>query len=275
MNNFTVLEGNIPLILHVPYSSMSIPANVRKDLLCEDKELSFELDRFTNKFTDQIAKSVVEGSTVKPWVFINNLSPYVIDVERFDGAANNIPPTTLAQKHNAVWMKGTFDQTIREPNERRDNHLVNDYYYPYENAFANVLDSMIAKYGQAVIVDIRSYDPAIRATYQVYDEIYDYPDIWIHGTHFHSPTSLQSSIWGIIEDAGYSVDVGSVLLKPWLAGYVPTPHYMNEEKVSSISINIRRDIFLTEQAWHTSVLKQEDYERLVTCLKEIAFHVGI
>lgn len=272
MENFTLIEGNIPVILHVPYSSALIPDSVRSGILCGDRELKVEMEGITNEWMDKLAESVPMESSIKPWIFINNLSSYVVDVKRFDSTSAVLPPFNEHHAHRSVLTHGIRGQAIREPDEQRDTDLVKAYYYPYEDAFTHVLDKMIAKHGKATILDLISYDPRVKATYQLYDYIENYPDMFVNDTYFHSPASLTSLTHQLIEESGYSSMTPSILSAPWLSGYVPTAYYLREDTVSSLSVTINRDLFLNDE---DGTLNEAEYKLLVTFFKELVFRIGV
>ena len=80
---FSITQGDIPVILHVPHSSRQIPADIRSGILLDDASLSAELDEMTDSHTDLVVQNAVADLKVKPWIFQNTLSRLVIDPERF------------------------------------------------------------------------------------------------------------------------------------------------------------------------------------------------
>ena len=51
-------DFEIPRVLvHVPHSSIEIPIDIRDQFLLNDAELSLELDRLTDHYTDQLFAS--------------------------------------------------------------------------------------------------------------------------------------------------------------------------------------------------------------------------
>ena len=75
-----------PVILHVPHSSTTIPADVRRGILLDDAALDLELLRMTDAYTDRIAATAAADARTTPWRFVNGMSRLVIDPERFPDA---------------------------------------------------------------------------------------------------------------------------------------------------------------------------------------------
>ncbi len=82
---FTVIAGSAEssVVLHVPHSSVRIPADVRVGIALDDTALAAELLRMTDAHTDRIAQAAADAVTPRPWVVVNRMSRLVVDPERF------------------------------------------------------------------------------------------------------------------------------------------------------------------------------------------------
>lgn len=82
--NYKVLcasgEPAAPLLVPIPHSSTVVPADVRQSLLLDNIELEKELLLMTDWYTDQLFNHALE---VEGMMFVNRLSRFVIDPERF------------------------------------------------------------------------------------------------------------------------------------------------------------------------------------------------
>ena len=67
------------LVLHIPHASTYIPAEVRKEILLSGTELSNELLRMTDRYTDLLVSGVDSVSRV-----VFPVSRLVVDPERFE-----------------------------------------------------------------------------------------------------------------------------------------------------------------------------------------------
>ena len=71
------------VLLHVPHAGTHLPAWVRAHLLSADAELAAEVAALTDHRTDALALAAAERAAVRPWVLVNPVSRFVVDVERF------------------------------------------------------------------------------------------------------------------------------------------------------------------------------------------------
>ena len=142
MSAFHVIPGDpsSSVIVHVPHSSRFIPAEVRAGILLDDPALERELDALTDAFTDVIAERAATHAAVRPWVFVNGISRLVVDPERFPDEREEL---------NAVGMGAVYERTsdgsvLRSPTVDEISGLVDRYYTPYANAFADLVDERLA-----------------------------------------------------------------------------------------------------------------------------------
>src|SRR5512140_1808696 len=70
-----------PVLLHVPHAGTRVPAWVRSHLLLDDAALAAEIARLTDHRTDVLALAAAERAAVRPWVIVNPVSRFVVDVE--------------------------------------------------------------------------------------------------------------------------------------------------------------------------------------------------
>ena len=71
-----------PVLLHVPHAGTAVPAWVRARLLLDEPELAAELAALTDHRTDEIAVAAAARAAVRPWVLVDPVSRFVVDVER-------------------------------------------------------------------------------------------------------------------------------------------------------------------------------------------------
>ena len=71
---------NVPLIVHVPHSSVVIPENFRPQFALTDFELDAEILAMTDMYTDELFHATIELGGM---MFINRTSRLVMDPERF------------------------------------------------------------------------------------------------------------------------------------------------------------------------------------------------
>ena len=109
-----------PVILHVPHSSTTIPADVRRGILLDDAALDLQLLRMTDAHTDRIAATAAADADTTPWRFVNDLSRLVIDPERFPDAREEM----LAVGMGAVYTQTSGGTTLRAPDALAEAGLI-------------------------------------------------------------------------------------------------------------------------------------------------------
>ena len=97
------------VLLHVPHAGTHLPAWVRAHLLLDDAELAAEVAALTDHRTDALALAAAERAAVRPWVLVNPVSRFVVDVERFPDEREEMAAVGMG----AVYTRGTRGQRIR------------------------------------------------------------------------------------------------------------------------------------------------------------------
>lgn len=234
---FEILPGSMesPVILHIPHSSRSIPDDVREELLLDDDSLELELDEATDSLTDLLGiRAVDQLEGLKPTLFINRTSRFVIDPERFPDEREAMNKVGMG----AVYLKTTSGAQLRA--EKFDpTGLLERYFHPYAKAFTKLTDEVLGRQGRAVILDLHSY----RA--QQHPNAINHgqrrPAICIGTDPFHTPRNLTQLFFdefGAIGDCFEN--------EPYAGTYVPLKHYGIDQRVSSVMMETRADTFLDE-----------------------------
>lgn len=230
--NFTIIPGDLRshMLLHVPHASTMIPGHVRPGILLNDAELAAELVAMTDADTDDLA-ALAAGflgySGLAPWQFVNLLSRLVIDPERFPDEREELNEKGMG----AVYTRTHTGQPLRDG---VDESLIRDYFEPYAEALADAVDARLAATGSAVIVDIHSY-PKEPSPYEVHQDAHR-PEVCLGVDDDHTPGWLLDAA----EAAFDGWDVG--INEPFTGTYVPLRHYGTDLRVSSIMIELRRDV---------------------------------
>jgi len=227
---FTTTAGaaDSSVILHVPHSSTRIPADARESILLDDAAFSMELARITDAHTDVLAREAAGDA----WLFINQCSRLVVDPERFPDDREEMNAVGMG----AVYTATSQRETLRLPDPERDARLIDKYFHPYAQALTDLVDRRLARCGRAVILDIHSY-PAEPLPYELHIELRR-PAICLGVDETHTPAWL-------VDAARESLGpVGECLVnEPFIGTYAPLKHYGTDTRVSSIMVEIRRDIY--------------------------------
>jgi N-formylglutamate amidohydrolase len=228
--------GPSPLVIHVPHSSVSIPEDVRADLLLDDTELDAELRRMTDWETNDIAYMALHRSGLEARVVENAYSRLVVDPERFIG--DDEPMAAIGM--GPVYHSTSDLRPLRAADPARDEALLNEYFHPYAQTFSDVVDQVLSECGRVTIVDLHSF-PSLPLPYEV-DQSALRPGICIGTDPFHTPDVLRDA--AVESFAG--MPGGIALNTPFSGTYVPLEHLGRTPEVSSVMVEIRRDLYQVE-----------------------------
>jgi N-formylglutamate deformylase len=230
-------QGRSPAFLfHVPHAGTHIPPDVRADIVLGDAELERELRLMTDWHTDEIARKVSRSCVVASTSFINQLSRVVVDPERLPDEVEPMAAIGMG----AVYLATSDLGILRDPDGERDVHLRNQYFDPYATAVADLVDRLLEESGSVTIIDVHSYPE--RALPYERDPLASRPGVCIGVDDLHTPTALveaaHSAFEGVLGDVGIN--------SPFAGTYVPLRHYGRDDRVRSVMVEIRRDIYMNE-----------------------------
>jgi N-formylglutamate amidohydrolase len=235
--SFEVIPGSAEssVILHVPHSSRFIPNHVLTDLLISGEQLEKELDEITDTLTDEVAVKAVEKldqNLPRPWLFINRVSRFVIDPERFPDEREVMNQVGMG----AVYIKTASGAQLRK-SDFDNTALLEMYFHPYSRALADLVADSLARTDQAVIIDVHSYR-ANQHTNAV-NHGQRRPEMCIGTDSFHTPQWLTEIFYEIFGSIGECFEN-----EPYAGTYVPLDFYQSDTRVSSIMMETRADTFL-------------------------------
>jgi N-formylglutamate amidohydrolase len=231
-----IFWGPSPLIIHVPHSSTVIPDDVRADLLLDDDELDLELKLMTDWHTNDIAYNALDRAGLEARVVENWYSRLVIDPERFLG--DEEPMAAIGM--GPVYHSTSDLRPLRSPDPARDEALINEYFRWHAESFTNTVNQVLEDCGRAVIIDLHSF-PSEPLPYEL-DQQALRPGICLGTDPFHTP----DAILDMAIEAFTGVPGGIALNTPFAGTYVPLEHLGRTPDVSSIMIEIRRDLYQEE-----------------------------
>ncbi len=231
---FTILPGDpeSQVIIHVPHGGLLIPEVEIATFTLKGNELEAEATLMADIHTDSIARQIYDAATVKPWVFINNLSRLVVDPERF---------ADESEEMNKVGMGFAYEKTadqrpLRQVDERLSGHLFRSYFHPYSAAFAALTGSVLGEQQQATIIDLHSY--AVDALpYELHQDDVR-PAVCLGVDEFHTDLNL------VLEAKQALQGLGTIAVnEPFKGTYVPLEFYGRDPRVQSIMLEIRKDTY--------------------------------
>ncbi|WP_241980796.1 N-formylglutamate amidohydrolase [Cryobacterium sandaracinum] len=147
-----------------------------------------------------------------------------------------------------------------------DEKLPMDYFTTYSARFTQLVDATLAVHGRAVIFDVHSY-PEAELSDELSDELhgggYRAP-LCVGSEPFHASVDLLATVGGCFPDLDAQANA------PFAGSYVPLKHYRSDARVSSVMLEIRRDVYLDEA---TVTRKPEGFAPLQVSLKRLVDQV--
>lgn len=224
----------VPIVVHVPHSATFIPDDVHRVLQLTDTGLTEELRRMTDHHTDRL----VEGAgSLGATRFVNGWSRLVVDPERFDDPRME---EMEAVGMGAVYTATSDRRTLRSLTPDQREALLTRHFHPYHAAFTAEVDRQLDGHGSCTIIDVHSY-PTEPLLYELYADD-PRPQLCI-GTHpVHTTDRLRGTVIALADHHGLS----SRLNMPFRGTFVPT-RYLDDPRVRSVMLEIRRDTYLDER----------------------------
>lgn len=245
------------MILHVPHDSTYIPEEEKSRYLLTGEELEEEIRRMTDHYT----YALVEGSLPREQIIRAGVSRLVIDVERF--LDDDREPMSKAGM-GVIYEKTSDGRPLRsKPTHQERQDLLNAWYYPHHRRLTDAVDSVLERSEKALIIDIHSY-PSVPLPYELSKDAYR-PEICIGTDKYHTPTLLAERALEIFQSLGFD----TALNTPFSGTIVPEKHYRKDPRVSSIMIEIRRDLYMDEGSSGLGTNFSEKQGKLHRALKEM------
>lgn len=221
------------MILHIPHASRLISREERGSLLPDDAALGRELLVSTDAFTDELFNSSGARRVVFP------VSRLVIDPERFvDDAAE-----PMALKGRGVIYTRTADgKPLRHPptHEERER-LLKTYYYPHHRLLEDAVREELLNESRALIVDCHSY-PSFPTLADQYADAPVRPSFCLGTDYYHKPARLVNRARKYLESCGFDIGINV----PFSGSIVPSYFHRKDQRVQSIMVEVRRDLYLDE-----------------------------
>jgi N-formylglutamate deformylase len=211
------------VLLHVPHAGTYLPAWVRAHLLLDDAALAAEVAALTDHRTDALALAAADRAAVRPWVVVNPVSRFVVDVERFPDEREEMAAVGMG----AVYTRGTRGQRIRPDDPVHAEALLAAYFRPWGEAVAGLL--------AAVLLDVHSY-PRDPLPYERHADG-PRPQVCLGTDPVHTPSWLVAAA----ESAFAAFEVG--LDSPFSGAYVP-----EGATAAALMLEIRRDVHAAREA---------------------------
>lgn len=222
----------MPLLIHVPHSSTIIPKPDEADFLISRSDLSHELFRLTDWYTDEL----FGGNWPAELTAIAHVSRLVVDVERFRDD-NDEPCSKFGM--GATYTQTTTGETLRHLSNQRREELLKRYYDPHHSALNQRTKKLLESHNSVMILDAHSYPTDPLPTQAGYNTT---PEIGIGTDPFHTPNEITEFTVNFFKSRGLYTAVN----QPFNGTFVPSNYWRKDSRVSSIMIEVRRDLYLDE-----------------------------
>jgi len=223
-------------VLHIPHSSPEIPVDLRDDFILSHKEMKEELLRITDWHTDELFGLPPEEAAMARYP----VSRLVVDPERF---VDDDREVMASRGMGVVYTRTSSGTRLRDdPSKRERLALIERFYHPHHERLTRLVDLALGEHGRCLVIDCHSF-PAVPLPYEM-DQNPDRPAICLGTDEKHTPEWLVELAQEQFTQAGYTVETN----RPFAGTLVPSKHYQRNTSVLGLMIEVRRDLYMDEEA---------------------------
>ena len=228
-------NSDLPIITHIPHSSVAIPLEDQINFLRPVTELRLETNKLNDHFTDKLFQS--DSTNVRALIFTVNR--FLVDVERFE---EDEFESMSAKGMGALYTHDTDGNRFRaDLTGSARELLLNKYYRPHHKQLAVLAEEAIARCNRALIIDAHSF-PDIPLPCDE-NQSSNRPDICLGTDFFHTPYWLIDVVRSHFAKHGYHVEINM----PYSGTMVPLSFYKKDNRLGSVMIEINRRLYLDEE----------------------------
>jgi N-formylglutamate deformylase len=253
------LEGpSVPLICHIPHSSVFIPESERLTFRLSDSELKEELLRMTDRYTDDLFCNSVELGGA---LFVNRTSRLVCDPERFPDDESE---TMVKRGMGAVYTKTSGGDKLKVDGfgSGEKTGVMNKYFHPYSKALEEEVTRTLKIFGKCFILDGHSF-PSVPLPYENPNS--NRPDICVGYDSFHASKGIITKVKNICDVNNYTSGDN----EPFSGSYVPLKYFQKESTVKSLMVEIRRGTYMDESTGSKSKQYDQTKNLVTEVIREI------
>lgn len=219
------------MILHIPHASTVIPEDYRPQFILTDDELNTELIRMTDAFTHELFASPNATIVLFPY------SRLLVDVERFPDDQQE-PMSSVGM--GMLYQKTSHGEDLRRPLSNTESSELQQLYADHHRTLTGAVEAELEANGRAFIIDCHSFPnqplPCDR------NQNTPRPDFCIGTDLFHTPIPLVDAAVKFLRSEGYDVGID----EPYAGALVPQEHFDQDQRVTSIMIEISRRLYMNE-----------------------------
>ena len=230
-------------VIHIPHASKLIPDSCRDQFIISDQELKLEKAKLTDHFTDSMVAGVQAAKVVFPY------SRLLVDVERF--ADDDLEPMSQLGM-GVIYENGHALNKIRRALTADEKANLSALYWKHHQRLEKSVDAALQKFNQCLIIDLHSY-PKLKLPYEKGEG--ERPELCIGTDSFHTPNRLIDDILAVAD----RLQLETAFNTPFAGTLVPLKHFGKDQRVSSVMLEIRRDLYMDES---TAILNTENIKRI-------------
>ncbi len=227
------------VVLHVPHAGVRVPGWARPDRL-DDAGLAAEVAALTDHRTDVLARAAADDATGDAVVLVNDVSRFVVDVERFPDAREPMRAVGMG----AVYTHGTRGQRIRSDDPAHEAALLDAFYRPWARRVEQAVRAALVR-GPVVLLDVHSY-PRDPLPYE--RGAGERPEVCLGTDARHTPAWLLAAAREAFAGFGTACDT------PFAGTYVPLA-LLGDARVASVMLEVRRDVHGAREAELVAALR--------------------
>jgi N-formylglutamate amidohydrolase len=222
-----------PVLVHIPHASVAISEQDFGDYLRSEEEMSHELIRLTDWYTDELFGQFWPLENVAQFQH----SRLVVDVERF--SSDHEEPCARVGM-GATYLKTTKGAPLRNLSPARRKELIKNYYDPHHQIFNEKVNQILKIFNRCVIIDGHSYPTKPLPTQTSYQST---PEIGIGTDSLFTSLPLIELTENYFKSRGFDVRLN----EPFIGTIIPSEIYQSKDtRVQSVMIEVRRDLYINE-----------------------------
>jgi N-formylglutamate amidohydrolase len=191
------------------------------------------------------------------------MSRVVFDPERFRDDKNEVMDSRGVGVVYAVTTDGR-QMRSSEVLKRTREEILKGFYDPYAHALTGLVDRMLDRFGSCVLVDAHSY-PVDPFAWELRPTV-PRPSIAFGTDRRHTPESLVGRLETLAKKRG----IGTARDVPFSGTYVPLKHLNRDDRVTSVMIEVRRDLYMDEATGEPNATFRQTQSLVSELLEEAA-----
>lgn len=219
------LKNDMPVVVSIPHSGTFLPKQMKEKLL--DDVILPNMDWHLSEFYSFLGDM---GFTV----IVNNMSRYVIDVNR-----SLIDYNGKSYKSNLIYTYTTMDAPMYKilPDSKEIDARITKYYTPYHEAIQNALKYKREHFETVYLIDLHSFgmnagvDAVLGNAHgkSCSQKCFDFWKTGLHGKGYRVGENDPFSGGYITKEYGAKNNCQSIQIELWYQAYIAHREFGNEE----------------------------------------------